>query len=145
MYVLFSSTTFVWSISHSKKKWARYDKNVYIVIFYIVSTQIFDSNIKFHKNPSSRSLVLPCSSQFLERASKRCPPPALQTSGPSVAQKGEDLALPQASSPVLGDPPPRCPWVGNGVKWVNREYAYQPQFSTWIWRLTTHIGVEPHH
>jgi hypothetical protein len=27
--VLVFSTTFVWNISHSKKKWARYDKNVY--------------------------------------------------------------------------------------------------------------------
>jgi len=27
--VLIFSTTFVWNISHSKKKWARYDQNVY--------------------------------------------------------------------------------------------------------------------
>ena len=29
MRVLIFSKTFVWNISHSKKKWARYDKNVY--------------------------------------------------------------------------------------------------------------------
>ena len=31
MYVLISSTTFVWNISHSKKKWARYDQKRILV------------------------------------------------------------------------------------------------------------------
>jgi len=30
MFVLIFSTTFVWNISHSKKKWQRYDKKIYI-------------------------------------------------------------------------------------------------------------------
>jgi hypothetical protein len=30
MCVLIFCTTFVWNISHSKKKWARYDKITYI-------------------------------------------------------------------------------------------------------------------
>jgi hypothetical protein len=29
MWVLVPSTTFIWNFSHSKKNWARYDKNVY--------------------------------------------------------------------------------------------------------------------
>ena len=30
MYFVIFSTTFVWNISHSKKKWARHDKKMYI-------------------------------------------------------------------------------------------------------------------
>jgi hypothetical protein len=74
MCVLIFSTIFVWNISHSTKKWARYDvKNVYwysckvpiIVRTWMkleVSWQIFKkySNIKYHKNPPSGSQVVPC-------------------------------------------------------------------------------------
>ena len=31
MFVLIFSTTFVWNVSHSKKKWARYDQNCTVV------------------------------------------------------------------------------------------------------------------
>jgi hypothetical protein len=72
MCVLIFSTTFVWNISRSKKKWVRCDKKMYIDLhvkypfFWSVlmklefSQQIFEksSNIKFHDNPSSGSLVL---------------------------------------------------------------------------------------
>jgi len=33
MFVLICSTTFVWNISHSKKKWAKYDQKKYIMVF----------------------------------------------------------------------------------------------------------------
>jgi hypothetical protein len=71
--VLILSTTAVWNISHSKGKWASYDKkNVYwssckVVFFQILmelefSRQIFEkyTNIKFHENPPNRSRVFPC-------------------------------------------------------------------------------------
>jgi hypothetical protein len=72
--VLIFSTTFVWNISHSKKKWARCDQKC--VLFFMkwalyfclilmrpeFSTHIFEksSNTKFHKNPSIGSIVVPC-------------------------------------------------------------------------------------
>jgi len=64
---------FVWSISHSKKKWVRYDIIVYrssCKVPLLVSDfnetwifwQIFEtpSSIKFHENPSSWNRVVPC-------------------------------------------------------------------------------------
>ena len=64
MCVLILSTIFVWNISHSKKKWTRYDKNVYscpILMKLEFSKQIFEksSNIKFNENLSSGSRVVP--------------------------------------------------------------------------------------
>ena len=75
MRVLIFSTTFVWNISHSKKNSAWYSINVWmtsckvatryscqILMELAFSQHIFvkSSNIKFHKNPSSGSRVLPC-------------------------------------------------------------------------------------
>jgi len=34
MYVLVVYTTFVWNISHSKKKWAKYDQKCILVFVY---------------------------------------------------------------------------------------------------------------
>ena len=92
MCVLIFSTTFVRHISHSKMKWARYNKNVYwssCKVQYPYSCpilmklgQIFEktSNAKFHKIPSSGSRAVPRGrtdrhdkassrfSQFCERA-----------------------------------------------------------------------------
>ena len=70
--VLIFSVTFVCTISHSKKKWARYDKKMYIglnvkcpfscliLMKLEFSQQIFEKspNIKFHVNPSSRNRVV---------------------------------------------------------------------------------------
>jgi len=67
--VLIFSTTFVWNIFHSKKKWARYDKKCILVFMQSThyscqilmklefSRQNFEksSTIKFHENPSSGS------------------------------------------------------------------------------------------
>ena len=67
--VFIFSTTFVWNISHSTKKWARYDQNCILVSMQSTlyscqilkkrefSWQIFEesSNIKFRENPSSGS------------------------------------------------------------------------------------------
>jgi hypothetical protein len=83
-YFLYS---FVWNISHSNKKRAIYDKNIYlskckVPVILEFSGQMFEksSDIKFHENPSSRSRVVPCRqtdrhdeansrfSQFCERA-----------------------------------------------------------------------------
>ena len=74
MCVLIFSTTFSWSIFHSKKNWARYDKKC--VLIFIESTryfcqilikldfsrQIFEkfSNIKFNENPSIGRRVVAC-------------------------------------------------------------------------------------
>jgi len=74
MCVLVSSTTFGWNVSHSKKKWARFDKKCILV--FMQSTRYFCqilmklkfslhflkkySNIKFHENPSSGSRVVQC-------------------------------------------------------------------------------------
>jgi len=70
-YVLICSTNVVWSIFHSNKKWARYDKSVYwssckLPVIPVVclenlwfSRQSLDTNIKFHENPSSGNRV-PC-------------------------------------------------------------------------------------
>jgi hypothetical protein len=72
MCALIFSTTFVWNISHSKQNWARYHKctqfmystrySCQILIKLEFSRQIFEKypNIKFHKNPSSWSRVVPC-------------------------------------------------------------------------------------
>jgi hypothetical protein len=95
MWVLIFSTTFVWNIFHSKKKWARYDfKKMHIGLRVKYSLFLSDfnetltfstvleksSNVKFHENPSSGSRVVPCGrtdwhdeannrfSQFWERA-----------------------------------------------------------------------------
>ena len=73
MRVLIFSTTCVWSISHSKKNWARYQK---CILFFMLSTRYSRliliklefsrqfswkySNIKFHENPSSGSRAVPC-------------------------------------------------------------------------------------
>ena len=74
MCILISSTTFVWHISHSKKKWARCDKKCLMVFmsstryyFSILFTLEFSwqfffqkySNIKCHENPSIASRVVP--------------------------------------------------------------------------------------
>ena len=74
MCVFIFSTTFVWNISHSKKKWER-NGTKYILfliqspLYYRLrlikleySRQIFEktSNIKFHENRSSGSRVVVC-------------------------------------------------------------------------------------
>jgi hypothetical protein len=66
-------STFISNISHYKKKWERYDRNVHwssrkYSLFLSdfdeteFSRQIFEksSNIKFHENLSSGSRVVPC-------------------------------------------------------------------------------------
>jgi len=72
--VLIFFTTFVWNISHSKKKLARYDSNFYwssckvpfIIVRFSWKLNFLDifskkcTNIKFHENPSSGSRVVPC-------------------------------------------------------------------------------------
>ena len=74
MCVLIFCTTFVWDISHSKKKWARYDQKCISVFMWSTAVLIrfqwnlnfldrfFEksSNIKFHENPSIGSRVVPC-------------------------------------------------------------------------------------
>ena len=74
MCVLIFSTTFVWNISHSKKKKARYyhkcsqvfKKSTHyscqILMKSEFSQQTFkiSTNLKFHENPSSESRVVPC-------------------------------------------------------------------------------------
>ena len=101
MCVLTCSTTLVWSISHSKKNWARCDRNVqrsspqavccapfycHILMKLEFFEQIFEkySNIEFHENQSSGSRVFPCKraerhdeakicfSQFCEPTNKDC-------------------------------------------------------------------------
>ena len=73
MFVLFFYTTFVWGISHSKKKWASYDQkyivasmestrySCQILMKLEFSRQIFAkySNIKLNENPSSGSRDVP--------------------------------------------------------------------------------------
>ena len=73
MCVLIFSTTFVWSISNSKKNWTRYDKKCISVCMLSAGyccrnlmkltfpRQRFEKypNIKFHKNPSSGGRVVP--------------------------------------------------------------------------------------
>ena len=73
MCLLTFSTTFVWSISHSKKKGARYGQKCLVVYAYNTlyycqilmkrecSGQFFEKspNIKFHEYPSSGSWVVP--------------------------------------------------------------------------------------
>jgi len=72
--VFWFSTIFVGNISHSKKKWERYNKNFTVVFrcsaFYfspilmklVHPWQSFEkySNVQFYKNPSSESRVFPC-------------------------------------------------------------------------------------
>jgi hypothetical protein len=74
MCVFIFPTTFLWNISHSKKKWARYcNKCGYIFKYSICysyhilmklefSRQIFEKhlNIKFYENPSSGKQVFSC-------------------------------------------------------------------------------------
>jgi hypothetical protein len=70
MYVLIFSKTFVRNISHSKKKWEKYNRSsckvpVILVRFLMkseFSQQTFEkySNKKFHENPSSGSRVVLC-------------------------------------------------------------------------------------
>ena len=72
MCVLILSTTFVWNISHSQKKWARYDQTRILVFMYSTrySCQMFKKTwifsidflkiLKFHQNPSSGNRVVPC-------------------------------------------------------------------------------------
>jgi len=74
MCILVFSTAFVWNISRSKTKWARYDQKLILVyvwsagycclIFHEIwiFIQIFKqySNIKFRENPSSGSRVSDC-------------------------------------------------------------------------------------
>ena len=76
MCVLIFSTTFVWNISHSKKKWTSdllpytyiglHVKYLsFLIVFFMkleFPRQIFEkySNIKFHKSPSSGSRIVPC-------------------------------------------------------------------------------------
>jgi len=72
MRVLIFSTTFVWNISHSKKKWERYDKTMYNGLHvkypsflsdcnetWIFSTDFGKVLIYFHENPSSGCRVVP--------------------------------------------------------------------------------------
>jgi len=62
--VLISSTTFVSSICHSKKKCTLVflSKVPVIIVRHEFSRQVFEkySNTKFHENPSSGSRVVPC-------------------------------------------------------------------------------------
>jgi len=44
MYVLIFSTTSVWNVYHSKKKWAKYDKKMYIGIHVIHPLFLSDFN-----------------------------------------------------------------------------------------------------
>jgi len=74
MCILIFSSTFDWHISHSKKKWARYNKKCILVFMYSnchscqtlmkleYSQHIFKKylTIKYHKNLSSGSWVVPC-------------------------------------------------------------------------------------
>jgi hypothetical protein len=70
--VLIFSTTLAWNISHSKKKWARYEKCTLVFMWGTLYSclilmkldspwQIFERylNIKFHESPSSGSQVVP--------------------------------------------------------------------------------------
>ena len=74
MWVLISSTTFVWNISHFRRNWGIYGQKR-LVVFTLstrnscpilmkteFSRQILKnySNTKFHENPSSGSRVVPC-------------------------------------------------------------------------------------
>jgi hypothetical protein len=75
MRVLISSTTIVGNISHSKKNWARYDKNIHwssckvpVILarfqwnlnFLRQNFEKKNSITKFHENPSTGSRVVPC-------------------------------------------------------------------------------------
>jgi hypothetical protein len=74
MCVSIFSTTFVWNLSHSKKKYVRWSKmcialhlkcpfSCQVLMKLEFLWQIFKncSDIKFHENPSSWSRVFPCS------------------------------------------------------------------------------------
>jgi hypothetical protein len=73
MCVLIFSTTFVWNISHSKKKWARYNykrlwysckvsDSCQILVKLELSRQTFEKylHIKFNENQTRGSRVVPC-------------------------------------------------------------------------------------
>jgi hypothetical protein len=71
--VLIFSTIFFWNISHSKKKWARYTKCIFVFMWITLysfptlmklefsqQTLEITSNTIFHENPFSRRRVVPC-------------------------------------------------------------------------------------
>ena len=69
MCLLIFSTTSVWNVFHSEKKWARYDLHVKYPLFlsdinetwtFLIDFRKKTSNNKFHENPSSGSKVVPC-------------------------------------------------------------------------------------
>jgi len=72
MCVLSFSAVFIWNIAYSKKKCATYDRKITLIFMwstrfsYPMDLEFFStdfqkySKIKFHKNPSSGSRVVPC-------------------------------------------------------------------------------------
>ena len=75
MSVLIFSATFFLNVSRCKKKWARYNKKMYIGLRVKCPLFLYDfhetwisstdfrkkfSNIRFHENPSSGSRIIPC-------------------------------------------------------------------------------------
>ena len=74
MCALIFPATFVWSISHSKNNWVRYDEKCTVVFMISINLVLFLSEfyetwifstdfliiVKSHENPSNRSRNLPC-------------------------------------------------------------------------------------